>query len=778
MPVRKIIDAVRALAWQWLRRRGLGGIPSSSPDTSVVLKPASSNGCGQASGEHVPVSASSPQTKPPSTEVPKVRSSDDGSVATEAVSGNSRGKTPEDRKDFSQEALVSQPLDDEKPATPRNDPGSDKPAVLVEPESSSSRILPKENAVAKTDHTEDKGKTREAKHESPRNIGGRRRSSAGSRSRQPRQPPVTRPELICRRTPGSWQWEVVLSTDDECRIKEACLDDAPLDMSDSECSLPSLTGRLTVVYEDGEEDELPLFDGNPLIFKLRNDWEGDGRRVDGVTKGYFIVIAPKEWKRKGYARVKPEGCTDGGFTAHYFKRSGTKPTEDIGNFEEREVVIASGFELVGKRVFDDSEHGELFVEDVPSLKLPRNISRVRVGEERQGGWKGENFNPSERTLADILGSREGRFFVRVYDEDRLRDNGQFRYLRDLREIQVNGERYTEHTLLVPHAKGHPSTKVHFVGVSGITVHPILPPDSRRIEVRGNGLVVEPHPDGDDISCRLESDTVGVDIVLNLPRIWWRLERDPNEVGEWCSTPLVATRREFREYADVNGTMRLRLPRRVKSIRVGFNDGLERKYPRKNEEEGISIPLDHFVDYPQIGWRLNEDASFNVECNGEALTLIRVSADPVPEIVSFKAEPTTVTAGEKTVLRWITRNVEPGNVEIVINPEIGTIDSDGIYEVMPFKTSTYTLKLIASGMDDVTKTVTVVVDSPSRPGEKPTARVKRTDGRWRYGKGFSHGELLDVGWAAACHARRSMRIDKRRRSVHSVNVETIRRWIDA
>ena len=617
-----------------------------------------------------------------------MRSSDDGSVTTETVSGNSRGEIPRDRKDFSQRWPVDHPLDDEKPAAPMSDSGSGKPAVLVEPESSSSRILPKENAVTKTDHMEDKGKTREAKHKSPRNIGGRRRSSTGSRSRQPRQPPVTRPELICRRTPGFWQWEVVLSTDDECRIKEACLDDAPLDMSDSECSLPSLTGRLTVVYEDGEEDELPLFDGKPLIFKLRNGWKGDGRKVDGVTKGYFIVIAPKEWKRKGHAPVAPEGCMDEGFTAHYFNRSGMESTEDIGNFEECEVaVIASGFELMGECVFDDSEGGELFVEDVPSLKLPRNISRVRVGEERQGGWKGENFNPSERTLVDILGSREGRFFVRVYDEDGLRDSGQFRYLRDLREIQVNGERYTEYTLLVPCAKGHPPTEVRFVGVGGTAIHPILPPDSKRVEVRGSGLVVEPHPDGDDISCRLESDAGSVDVVLKVPRVWWRMEQDSGEPGKSRDTPLVMTRKEFREYADANAALRLWLPRWIKSVGVGFDDELKRKYRQEGGQSGVSISLDHFVDYPQIGRRLNEDASFNMGCNGEVWTLIRVSADPVPEIVSFKAEPTTVTIGEKAVLRWITRNVGAGDVEIVINPEIGAVESDGSYEITPFETST-------------------------------------------------------------------------------------------
>ena len=75
-----------------------------------------------------------------------------------------------------------------------------------------------------------------------------------------------------------------------------------------------------------------------------------------------------------------------------------------------------------------------------------------------------------------MDDRQGRFFVRVYDDARLLDSGEFRYLRNLKEIRVNGEPYTEHTILVPASTGHPPTKVRFIGFDGATVRPILPLD--------------------------------------------------------------------------------------------------------------------------------------------------------------------------------------------------------------------------------------------------------------------------------------------------------------
>ena len=485
-----------------------------------------------------------------------------------------------------------------------------------------------------------------------------------------------------------------------------------------ECRLPSLTDRLAIVFEDGEKGELLLFDDKPLIFKLRNNWTGEGHKTSGITKGYFVVIAPNEWERTGHVPVEPEGCADTGFTAHYFFRDGKEAAEDIGGFRECDVSsFSSGFELTGKRIFDDSEDGDLFAGDVPILNSSQEIVWARVGAEEENGWKGENFEPDKRTLAEILNGRQGRFFVRVYDDQiKLLDSGEFRYLRDLKQIRVNGKPYTEHTILLPSSTGHPPTKVRFIGVDGGALRPILPPELTHAEARGSDLVVESHPDADYISCTLESDTGRVAIVVNLPRVWWRMEIGGGESGDWRNTPLVMTRQEFRERARADATMRLRLPRRIKSIRVGFDDELELEYHRKREED-ISIPLAGFDDYTQIDRRLNEDASFNVGCGGAVLTLIRVSADPVPEIVSFTCEPDMVATGEQAVLRWATRNAEADGV--VIDLFGRRVEPNGSLRIRPAETTPFTLRLRAPGMEDVTQDVTVTVETPPQPGEMMT-----------------------------------------------------------
>ena len=544
-------------------------------------------------------------------------------------------------------------------------------------------------------------------------------------------------------------------------------------MMNGECRLSSFSSPLTIVFENSEQDEFVLFDDKPLIFKMRNDWTGDGRKVGGITNGHFVAIAPNEWERIGRVPVEPDDCTDTRFTAHYFFRDGSESEEDIRWFRECKVAsTTSSFELDGERVFDDSEDGELFVGAVPSLKSFSDVASVRVGEEAKNGWKGENFKPDERTLAEALDDRQGRFFVRVYDDTRLLDSGEFRYLRNLKEIRVNGEPYTKHTILVPASTGHPPTEVRFISFDDETVRPIL----THTEAQGSDFVVEPHPCRDEISCVLESNTDRVDVVLNLPRIWWRIEQDGSDSGEWRDTPHAMTRQEFREYTHANATMRLRLPRRVKSFHVGFDDELEREYRYGRRETDGSIPLADFVDYTQIDQRLYEDASFKVKCGGAAFTLILISADPAPTIISFTHEPETVGAGEQATLRWKTRNAEADGV--VIDPEIGAVKSSSSLQVALFKTRTYTLRLTAFGTDDVTKTVTVTVRPPAQGSEIPIAHVRRACGGWKYGKGFSYGEIRAAGLTVAEAKRRSMSIDKRRQSTHRSNIETIEKSINA
>lgn len=611
----------------------------------------------------------------------------------------------------------------------------------------------------------------------PRNIGTRRTPGPPGRETVSQRPPVARPELICRWSPSSWQWEVVLSVDDECGVTAVYRDGEPLKVINRECRLNSLTGRLTIDFEDGQNETVTLFDGKPLIFKLRNDWTGEGRKTKSVTKGYFIVFAPGEWERTGRAPVEQAGCTDNEFKAHYFYRNGAAPTESIDGFRQCEVPTnRSGFEFIGTCVFDDSEFGDLFVGAIPTLKLLKKIAWVRVGEERANGWKGNNFKPGEGCLSDVLNGRQGRFFIRVYDSQvKLLDSGEFRYVRDLKEILVNGERYTEYTLLVPPATGYPPTKVHFVGIDGTAIQPNLPLEWTHSNEQERDFVIEPHPSRDHISYAVKSDTGSVDIVLNLPRIWWRLEHHGNESGEWQDTPLAVSRKEFRRHAYANATMRLRTPKRIKSIRAGFDEELDRVYQRKSGDNDVVIPLADFGDYSQIDQPLSQDTSFNVECDGVKLALIQVSCDPVPAITSLTREPAAIAVGEQATLRWATRNAEAGGVTIA--PEIGPVALNGSLDVAPSETTTYTLSLMAFGKDPVTKTVAVRVHPSHHSDKKPTAWVMRAGGSWKHGKGFSYGEILAAGLTVAGATQRSLPYDKRRRSTHQPNIERIRRWTD-
>ena len=622
---------------------------------------------------------------------------------------------------------------------------------------------------------------KKAKPSAPREIGRRRKRPVIPdplvTSTQDKPTSAPRPELICRKAPGSRQWQAMLTWDGECGGTEVRHNGERLETANGEYRLSSFVGQVSIAFVNGEPAEFLLCDGTtPLIFKLGKDWKGDGRKVGGVTNGHFIVMVPKEWHRKGNAPVEHDGCTDPGFIAHYFFRGRGHSAEDVDGFEEYAALLTqSSFALSGNRVFDDSEEGALFGGSVPELRPVSEVVQARVGEEREDGWEGENFRPAERTLAQVLDGRQGRFFVRVYDDDsKLLDSDEFRYCADLREILVDGAPYSETSLLVPSSTGHSPTEVQFIGVEGELVHPQLETDESRAAVRADGtVVVEPHPDGDALSCILGSDAAGVRVDVRLPRIWWRMGRGDREYDEWRDTPLTMTRQEFRDVAYANEAIRFRLPARVSSVNVGFDEELGRAYrPGKGGRE-VEISLTDFVDYSQIDQRLNEDALFNVRCRGTVLTLIRVSADPVPTIDAFTCEPTEINAGETATLSWTMRNAEPEDVATHLGSE--SVGPSGSLSVTPGETTTFTLKLSAPGRDDVTKELTVTVRTPP---SKPFPLVKGGNGEYRRGRGFSPGEVCVAGLTVANAARLSFPVDGRRKSMHPPNIEAIKRLIDA
>ena len=664
--------------------------------------------------------------------------------------------SPDDEPDES--IAVAPPIDDADERTP--------------PNSGELRDSGKSDAIS--EDSADQAESQKTKRE-PHQIGGMRHQQRGHSGSERRQPARSRPELICRKRAASATWEVILTADIECQMIAVRLENKALDLVGGQCCLPSLTGTLSVSCQGGHEYDIPLFEGEPLIFKLRKNWGGKGHKIDRITSGHFIVIVPSTWERTGRVPVEADGCADLAFRAHYFHRDATVSDEGIDGFHEWSASLAAtGIELTGQRIFDDSDDGELFIGDPPSLKSSPGIEWARIGEEVENGW-GQNFLAHEQSLPKVLGARDGRFFLRVYDSEvRLLDSVAFRCLRSLKEIHVDGAEYTERTALVPPSTGYAPTEIRLIGADGSTLSPMLPPQAPQAEAPPDVIEVPPHPDADHISCSLASDAHGVNIVIDLPRIWWRLEDGRPDPGEWQDTPLVMTREEFRQYAYANASISL-MSGRFGSVHAGI-DQPEQSYRRSAEDDRIVIPLVHFADHAQIDRRLNRDAHFKVEWAREIVPLIVISADPIPEIVSFTAEPRRIVAGEEAVLKWATRNAR--DARVVMDPHAGAVERDGTYTVRPTETTKYTLKVTVSGTHDVSRTVTVTIDSPPGLGGPLVPRVLSHGGGWRKGKGFSSGELRDAGLTVNEAVDRSISIDRRRRTSHRANVDSIRSVLNA
>ena len=168
---------------------------------------------------------------------------------------------------------------------------------------------------------------------SPRNIGSRRTGVSGRRTRSPDTSPrpfTPKPELTCRGRAG--KWEIALSTPPDCNVETVSHNGTSVRTDNTEYLLQSFSGNLSIEYEDGTEDDIPLVDDKtPLFFKMRRDWQGLGRRLDSLTKGYFVVVTPADWTYKGHVTVEPEGAVDPNCLAHFLY---VGDDNQVGHFEE------------------------------------------------------------------------------------------------------------------------------------------------------------------------------------------------------------------------------------------------------------------------------------------------------------------------------------------------------------------------------------------------------------------------------------------------------------
>src|SRR5579862_7631843 len=95
----------------------------------------------------------------------------------------------------------------------------------------------------------------------------------------------------------------------------------------------------------------------------------------------------------------------------------------------------------------------------------------------------------------------------------------------------------------------------------------------------------------------------------------------------------------------------------------------------------------------------------------------------PVINSFTAEPSTVEAGQSSTLRWSIS----GATDMTINNGVGAVQSNGMRQVFPRASTSYTLTARGpGGMDSRSVNVTVSSAPPPPPAPPSAPRLSSSD----------------------------------------------------
>ena len=93
------------------------------------------------------------------------------------------------------------------------------------------------------------------------------------------------------------------------------------------------------------------------------------------------------------------------------------------------------------------------------------------------------------------------------------------------------------------------------------------------------------------------------------------------------------------------------------------------------------------------------------------------------INNFGAEPATIQRGQAATLAWSVAN----STDIAIDNTIGAVQANGMRQVFPTNTTTYTLTARGAGGDDTrSATVAVTVPPPPHPPPPPAPKVSGSD----------------------------------------------------
>ena len=445
-------------------------------------------------------------------------------------------------------------------------------------------------------------------------------------------PPLSQPtekaSLRCRETAGAWEIFVALPEDREAVKASYVEDELGLDiLDDNEIRISRYDGVVSVRYENGADDLIQLADARPLFFRMRRNWEGEGRLVNNPSAGYILAIAPQgytgEWGDIE-ADIEPEDCVNPNFQARFLFLEGAPPG------------AITPMRLEGATLRDDSDtthHGELYIGAPPKLSVDPQISVAVIveetGERATNKWV-QDFQPHNQSIASVLDGREGRFSVRTYIDGTRQDTRTFRYFPSLSRIAIDGQPHTAYadTVAFPD-KGdgtHRAIELRFVSNDGDLLRPTAakatpaavdePVD---IQITDEGVVaVPPLPSIQAVKCEFSNRA---SITLAMPRVWWRKTDPDGDGGDWSGAVFSIPRSEFAQTRLV-----IKTPPWVSSISMGFGEKTDSEFSAVQGK--ASVELIAFADAEELEGTLEEDLFLNIRINAQSAPIVRVLANSV------------------------------------------------------------------------------------------------------------------------------------------------------
>ena len=349
-----------------------------------------------------------------------------------------------------------------------------------------------------------------------------------------------------------------------------------------------------------------------LIFCLTeddNDWKGT--LVSRPSKGFYLAIAPTDWRRDeetgGQPPIESEPLQMLSFTAHYFDTQQGQLITFLKPDGERHQSKPKRFDLIleGKMI-DDAEKrlGPLFYDAPPTVSGDHrswgNICSIVVGEEGQGQWRQQyDVQTSKKWQIPSLGPKRnsGWFFLRFYDDTGYLVNSlSFRFIQGLKSIEKT-------VSVFPGYRKERPARLEFSIAETIYINPVE--NSPKLEVETDDqhhkitFICKPSPDIKKLAFQLqESGGRPIRVAFDIDRIWWRIrsEKSDQDPVAWSASLLSKSKSAFSP--TMEESLELRLPSSLvrHPIKIGFQRENALNLQISIKDQIGKAPLHWFYDY--------------------------------------------------------------------------------------------------------------------------------------------------------------------------------------